>query len=384
MTQHASAAAALPREPRVPAKLDHDGLMELALLRSGYDLRVGDVLPKQHFLTQLQREKLRTDRSKAPLSVALFSSDSNKSDIEGLLEVLRNSKRETDILGYLGEDRVAILLPDTNEQGAQRLTQKILDRVSRLPVSTVTRTYPDQLFDNLITENQGLPDVYPFILDEAKDLNGGGHLFKRSVDILGAIAGIVLLSPLMLLVAMAVATTSPGPVIFRQIRVGKRGVPFVFFKFRSMLCNADDRIHREYVADLISGDLAGINQGDAANPLYKLKSDPRVTWVGRFIRKTSVDELPQLFNVLKGDMSLVGPRPPLPYEVEKYQSWHLRRILEVRPGITGLWQVEGRSKTSFDDMVRLDLRYIRSCSLMLDLKILLKTVKVVLWGEGAT
>jgi lipopolysaccharide/colanic/teichoic acid biosynthesis glycosyltransferase len=188
----------------------------------------------------------------------------------------------------------------------------------------------------------------------------------------------------MLITAIAVAMSSPGPVIFKQVRLGRRGVPFVFYKFRSMFCNADDRIHREYVASLIKGDLEGANQGDAAQPLYKLKSDPRVTRVGRFIRKTSLDELPQLFNVLKGDMSLVGPRPALAYEVEKYQSWHLRRILEVRPGITGLWQVEGRSKISFDDMVRLDLRYIRNCSFPDDFRILLRTIKVVLGRDGAT
>jgi len=126
-----------------------------------------------------------------------------------------------------------------------------------------------------------------------------------------------------------------------------------------------------------------VNQGSENRPLYKIQSDPRTTPVGRFIRKTSLDELPQLFNVLKGDMSLVGPRPPLPYEAEKYQSWHFRRVLQVRPGITGLWQVEGRSTTSFDDMVRLDLRYIRNWSLWLDLKILLKTIKVVLRRDGA-
>jgi lipopolysaccharide/colanic/teichoic acid biosynthesis glycosyltransferase len=150
-----------------------------------------------------------------------------------------------------------------------------------------------------------------------------------------------------------------------------------------MHCNADDRIHRDYVGKLITGDLDSINQGGKAKPLYKMKDDPRVTRVGRLIRKTSMDELPQLFNVLRGEMSLVGPRPPLPYEAEKYQSWHLRRVLEVKPGITGVWQVSGRSKTSFDDMVRMDLRYTRTCSLALDLKILIKTVKVVLEGDGA-
>jgi lipopolysaccharide/colanic/teichoic acid biosynthesis glycosyltransferase len=146
----------------------------------------------------------------------------------------------------------------------------------------------------------------------------------------------------------------------------------------------DDSIHRQYVQNLIKGDNAKVNQQTGTDPLYKIKSDPRVTSVGRLIRKTSIDELPQLFNVLKGDMSLVGPRPPLPYEAENYRSWHLRRVLDIKPGITGLWQVEGRSKVSFDEMVRLDLRYIRSCSLALDLRILLKTVLVVLTCDGAT
>jgi lipopolysaccharide/colanic/teichoic acid biosynthesis glycosyltransferase len=209
-------------------------------------------------------------------------------------------------------------------------------------------------------------------------------LLKRVVDIIGSIALILLLSPVMLVTALAIALGSPGPIIFKQIRLGRRGAPFVFYKFRSMLVNSDDQIHREYVTNLIEGKLDDVNQGDAANPHFKIKADPRVTGIGTIIRATSIDELPQLFNVLKGDMSLVGPRPPLPYEAEKYQSWHLRRVLEIRPGITGLWQVEGRSKTSFDDMVRLDLRYIRSCSPLLDLKILLKTVLVVLKRDGAT
>jgi lipopolysaccharide/colanic/teichoic acid biosynthesis glycosyltransferase len=188
----------------------------------------------------------------------------------------------------------------------------------------------------------------------------------------------------MLATAIAVAASSPGPIIFKQKRVGRHGKPFVFYKFRSMQHNNDDRIHQEFVTSLIKGEHEQVDQGDGVKPLYKLKADPRITPVGRVIRKTSLDELPQLFNVLKGDMSLVGPRPPLPYEVEKYQSWHLRRILEARPGITGLWQVEGRSKTTFDEMVRLDLRYTRLCSLALDLKLLALTVRAVVKDEGAT
>jgi lipopolysaccharide/colanic/teichoic acid biosynthesis glycosyltransferase len=165
--------------------------------------------------------------------------------------------------------------------------------------------------------------------------------------------------------------------------VGEKGKRFSFYKFRSMYWNTDDRIHREYVANLIKGEHEGVNQGDGEKPLYKIKRDPRVTPVGKIIRKLSIDELPQLYNVLKGEMSLVGPRPPLPYEVEKYDSWHLRRILEVKPGITGLWQVDGRSTTSFDEMVRLDLRYARNWSVWLDLKILAKTIKAVLRPSGA-
>jgi lipopolysaccharide/colanic/teichoic acid biosynthesis glycosyltransferase len=160
-------------------------------------------------------------------------------------------------------------------------------------------------------------------------------------------------------------------------------VPFLFFKFRSMRVNTDDRIHREYVASLIEGKNAQVDQGNGKKPWFKLKADPRITPIGRFIRKTSIDELPQLLNVLKGEMSLVGPRPPIPYETDRYQAWHLRRLLEVRPGITGLWQVEGRSRVSFDDMVRLDLRYARTWSLWLDVRILLKTVVVVLRRDGA-
>jgi lipopolysaccharide/colanic/teichoic acid biosynthesis glycosyltransferase len=147
--------------------------------------------------------------------------------------------------------------------------------------------------------------------------------------------------------------------------------------------NSDDQIPREYVTNLIKGNLEKINQGNKVVPLFKMVSDSRVTRVGRIIRRTSIDELPQFFNVLKGEMSLVGPRPPLPYEVEKYEPWHLRRILEVKPGVTGLWQVSGRSRTSFDDMVRLDLRYVQNWTTLVDLKIIVKTVKAVFSLKGA-
>jgi len=193
----------------------------------------------------------------------------------------------------------------------------------------------------------------------------------------------VALAPVLLAVALAIKATSPGPVIFRQVRLGRGGAPFVFYKFRSMRVNSGDDLHKDYVQKLIRGHSSELNHGDSERPFYKLKSDPRITRVGAFLRKSSMDELPQLVNILRGEMSLVGPRPPVPYEVEAYSAWHLRRILEVKPGLTGLWQVEGRSIVGFDDMVRLDLHYARHWSLLLDLKIMLKTVKVVFQGKGA-
>ena len=376
-----------PHESPVPTTDGRDVLTENPAWKSSRDLRLDDVLPKQRFLKQLQHEQRRTDRSKTPLSIVLFRSDRNKAaqpgNVDGLLDLLRNSKRETDILGYFGEYLVALLLPYTNDRGTQDFLRKVASRADKLHFSTTAGIYPDQLFDSLLKEGRSLTDSSQLLLDSASEHYRFGYPLQRSLDVVGSVVLILLFWPLMLITAMAIALTSPGPVIFRQIRLGKKGIPFVFYKFRSMSRNADDRIHREYVSSLINGDLGRINQGDAAKPVYKLTSDPRVTRVGRIIRKTSIDELPQLFNVLKGDMSLVGPRPPLPYEAEKYQSWHLRRLLEIKPGITGLWQVEGRSKTSFDDMVRLDLHYIQHCSLILDLKILIKTVKVVLQCNGA-
>lgn len=278
---------------------------------------------------------------------------------------------------------IGLLLPDTDEKEVNRCIRKIANSDGELSYSVVTGTYPNYLFQKLLTEEQGNPDFFPLDLDEPTKSHSFQIVLKRVMDIVGSLVGIVLFLPLMLFTAVAIKVTSPGPFIFKQVRLGMKGVRFLFFKFRSMYWNVDDKIHHEYVTDLIKGNLEKINQGDAEEPLYKMKSDSRVTPIGKIIRKISIDELPQFFNVLKGEMSLVGPRPPIPYEVEKYEPWHLRRILEVKPGITGLWQVDGRSTTSFDDMVRMDLRYVQNWSLWLDLKILLKTVRAVIRPKGA-
>jgi lipopolysaccharide/colanic/teichoic acid biosynthesis glycosyltransferase len=204
---------------------------------------------------------------------------------------------------------------------------------------------------------------------------------KRTMDVVGSLAALVVLAPLMAFIAAAIKLTSKGPVIFKQLRVGQHGRRFTFLKFRSMHAQNDPKVHQEYVAQLIRGEnSAGAKQGET---VFKLTNDPRITPLGKFLRQTSLDELPQFVNVLLGDMSLVGPRPPIPYEFSSYDIWHRRRLLAVKPGITGLWQVTARSRVGFADMVRLDLKYAHSHSLWLDLKILLHTPLAVLGGDGA-
>jgi lipopolysaccharide/colanic/teichoic acid biosynthesis glycosyltransferase len=277
---------------------------------------------------------------------------------------------------------IAVLCPDTDEAGVTGFMKKIEDGAGDLPFAGVAATYPDDLFESLANGVRTAKVFQPFLAADAAGMRVGYPL-KRALDIVGALAILCLVAPVMLLVAAAVALTSRGPIIFRQTRVGHAAYPFTFYKFRSMKIDGDDRVHREFVAKLIeAGDGAAAPAGGQP-AAFKIRSDPRVTPIGRFIRKTSLDELPQLFNVLKGDMSLVGPRPPIPYEATKYQPWHLRRLMSLKPGLTGIWQVEGRSRVPFNEMVRMDLRYIRECSLALDLKLILKTVVVVLRGNGA-
>lgn len=348
---------------------------------------VGNIFPRNHFLTRLRIEKRRVDRSKTPLSIALFSFQNGETDnnnqVQEFLKSLHKSTRLTDIKGWVERDILGLILLDTDAKGVKKCLEKIKNSNGNLAYSVITGTYPDDLFQKLLPDEQWQPDLFPIDIDQSTESRTIQLAFKRGLDILGSIIGLILFSPIMLATALIIKATSSGPVIFRQNRFGKKGARFPFYKFRSMYWDVDDQIHREYVANLIKGKLEKINQGDDDNPLYKMKSDPRVTLVGRIIRKTSIDELPQFFNVLRGEMSLVGPRPPIPYEVEKYEPWHFRRILEVKPGITGLWQVDGRSKTSFDDMVRLDLRYVQNWSLWLDLKILIKTVAAVIRPTGA-
>ena len=375
------------KEPRKAALRGVSGARELPRQAYRSHTHLRNILPRHDFLRILQHEKRRTERTKASLSIALFQFDQNQrganDDVVERLRLIHDSKRETDILGYLGANLVGIILPDTNAQGTQQFVQKVVRRADDLTFTSTTGTYPDHIFDSLAQGRQDPPDFDPLFLEQSRKAKVA-DVIKRGIDIMGAATAILLLSPLMLMTTGLIAFSSPGPVIFRQVRLGRRGVPFVFYKFRSMHCNADSGIHREHVTTIIKASRNDAAQDDKTKSWSKLESDPRITPVGKFIRKSSIDELPQLFSVLKGDMSLVGPRPPLPYEAEVYEPWHLRRVLEVKPGITGLWQVGGRGKVSFDDMVRMDLRYIREWSLALDFKILIKTVMVVLRRDGAT
>ncbi|MFH1084525.1 MAG: sugar transferase [Chloroflexota bacterium] len=213
--------------------------------------------------------------------------------------------------------------------------------------------------------------------------------FKRLLDVLVAACALLALAPAFAAIALAIKLDSPGPMIYRQRRVRGNQSPdephpeaqvFDFLKFRSMYVNADQSLHRRYVSEYIRGN--GANNGSAAKPLYKMKKDPRITRVGRLLRRTSLDELPQFINVLRGDMSLVGPRPALPYEVEQYDRHHRQRLVP-QAGLTGLWQVSGRTTLSFEQMVQLDIAYGQRRSLALDLEILLKTVPAVLSRDGA-
>ena len=204
---------------------------------------------------------------------------------------------------------------------------------------------------------------------------------KRAIDVVFSSFIMAFGFPFFLFIATLIKLTSEGPVLFVQERIGKDRKPFKFYKFRTMVVDNSDAPHRDFAENFIKGNMRNEMDDGTGKPLFKLKSDPRVTSIGRFLRRTSLDELPQFFNVLRGEMTIVGPRPPLSYELDLYKEWH-KGQLAVKPGLTGLWQVSGRSTVPFDEMVMLDLYYIENWSLLLDLKIILRTIPVMLFGSG--
>ncbi|GAB4557110.1 MAG: sugar transferase [Anaerolineae bacterium] len=275
-------------------------------------------------------------------------------DIDNLPQVLRQHP----------VDEVIIALPWQYHERIYRIVSQAEQAGVRV------RIVPDLLQLSLNRVHMDNVAGIPLIGLRSSRLSRTKLLVKRLMDILISATGLILLSPLMLIIAIAIKLDSPGPILFRQVRVGRNGREFICYKFRSMVVGAEEQ----------QAQLAGRNE--AQGPLFKIKDDPRRTRVGKILRRLSLDELPQLYNILRGEMSLVGPRPALPSEVAQYADWHKKR-LEVTPGLTGLWQVSGRSNLSFDEMVLLDTFYVENWSPALDLRIILKTIPKVILGEGA-
>ncbi len=224
--------------------------------------------------------------------------------------------------------------------------------------------------------------VLPMVRLFREPLGEGQRFIKRMSDLFLAGLAAVITAPVWIGAAFAVKVDSMGPILFKQERVGMDGRVFLCYKFRSMSADADDTLHRAAYRKNIEGGI-DVDAGDCHQPIFgKVKNDPRITRVGNFLRRTSIDELPQILNVFRGEMSIVGPRPPIPYEVEDYDIWHRKR-LDMKPGMTGLWQVSGRNRLTFEEMVRVDLFYIKNWSVLLDLKILFLTLPAVLRGDGA-
>src|SRR5690242_19793397 len=356
------------------------------------------LLPEDLFLGILCLERKRAERASRRFVLLLLdvadSQDSGQREqiLDACIKAINTVRRETDFAGWYRRNLVLGVifteLPTGQETAAK---DALVDRVRQslalhLSVAELTQVrisahiFLDELGDG-DSDHHGNPARYPDLLHlhEKQKLP---FLLKRALDVVGSLAALTLLSPLLVLIAVLIKLTSKGPVLFTQERLGQFGRKFKFLKFRSMHAANDPHIHREFMKKVIRGNYDG-NVSGASRPVYKMTDDPRITPLGRILRRTSLDELPQFFNVLLGDMSLVGPRPPLAYEYKEYNFWHRRRVLEIKPGITGLWQVTGRSRVRFDEMVRLDLQYARNWSLWLDVQILFKTPRAVVLGEGA-
>jgi lipopolysaccharide/colanic/teichoic acid biosynthesis glycosyltransferase len=357
-----------------------------------------EVLSEEAFRRMISQERKRSERSQRPFALLLIDTvRSQPSDKQGrvlldMLAALRGATRETDVTGWYTTNSVmgvvfteivlensAVLSTILSRIGAVLRGRLDTDQFSQIKFSF--HVFP-QDGDSRDPERHSNPTLYPD-LKKRQESNHLGRATKRLIDVLGSLSLLAILSPVFFVIAAAIKLNSRGPVLFRQKRIGEHGTPFTFLKFRSMYEDNDASEHEEYVRRLIAGQAERKSANGNEEGVYKLTNDPRVTPVGRILRRSSLDELPQLINVLCGEMSLVGPRPPVRYEVEAYEVWHRGRLLEAKPGITGLWQVSGRSRVGFDDMVRLDLRYARTWSPWIDIKILLRTPAAVLSGEGA-
>ena len=356
------------------------------------------VLNAEAFRRMIALERKRSERSRKPFMLLLvdmgksLSSEKNGKTLERILATLALSSRETDITGWYANDTVIGVLFTEIAADSSSIPATIITRVTETlrrnlspeqfaALSLSFHVFPED-WDHEGEQRPSNPTLYPD-LSQRENATKSLRVMKRIMDVTVSMLALVFLAPLFLMIAAAIKTTSKGPIFFRQRRIGQYGKSFVFLKFRSMYVNNDAGAHKAYVQKLIAGKADKQPSNGNGEGVYKLTRDPRITRVGAFLRKTSLDELPQFINVLRGEMSMVGPRPPVPYEVEAYDIWHRRRLLEAKPGITGLWQVSGRSRVKFDDMVRLDLQYARTCSPWTDMKILWRTPGAVVLGDGA-
>jgi lipopolysaccharide/colanic/teichoic acid biosynthesis glycosyltransferase len=369
----------LPHNSRLPAP-------RLARRRPHRSVERGNVLSQKLFMDALVRERKRADRFEEAFVLVLISLDRRKAPPARwghFIETLSQTTLDADLIGWF-EHGVLGLIRSLDDCGQAGTTTTVIASIQQELVRCLTPDNMDWCSIRLEVYSPHSDTIPPVLFEGAgyrrKREEVARDAAKRMLDIAGSTAFLLAFSPVFLFVSALVKLTSTGPVFFRQQRVGEAGRPFLMLKFRTMHVNADHRIHQQYVENFIQ---SSGTSGSRANVVFKIVDDPRVTPLGHFLRRSSLDEFPQFWNVLTGEMSLVGPRPPLPYEVARYKGWHRRRLLEAKPGITGLWQVTGRSRTTFDEMVRLDLRYAKNCSVWTDLKILLATPRAVISGKGA-
>jgi lipopolysaccharide/colanic/teichoic acid biosynthesis glycosyltransferase len=349
------------------------------------------------FRNVLMLERRRAERSRRPFILMLVQSNAQTGPGERILQqvlsVLVSNTRESDLVGWYRQSvTLGVIFTEISEDKKTVIAEALLQKIASALIEALGKegasslaisahAFPEE-WDRNNADWAGDSKLYP-------DLHvglGKKHFqlaVKRALDVAGSAAVLLLTLPFLAAIALLIKLTSKGPVLFEQERLGKSGARFKCLKFRTMYTNCDHNIHREYVQQFIAGNAQSAQGSNPEKALYKITQDPRVTPVGRILRKTSLDEFPQFWNVLRGEMSLVGPRPPVPYEFEVYDVWHKRRVLELKPGITGLWQVSGRNRTGFDEMVRLDLRYAQEWSLWLDLKILLATPWAIFSGDCA-
>ncbi len=382
--------------------------------KSHYTVQAGDWISrladninfcdKDHFLLDFSRELKRCERSTGQFFLVLIDITSllrtEKTEhrlyrmCRRLLQYLNTNMRDVDNKGWYKEGRIiGIVCPGVGVNGKDAVLAKIRDARMKAfgvengeQVEVASKAFPGEFKDNETDQRISIRGVdINVYLDQFASNRLRRRLLavKRALDIVGSITALLLFSPVFIITSLCIKISSKGPVFYRQKRVGQGGRTFNMLKFRSMYVDNDESIHKEFVTRYIKSQIKEEDAGEENACAFKMKNDPRVTSVGKFIRKTSIDELPQLFNVLWGEMSLVGPRPPIPYEVEEYLAWHTRRVLDMKPGITCFWQVEGRSTTTFETMVRMDIQYSRKWSIWLDLKLLFLTPVSVIKTKGA-